>query len=202
MAHYYIGRKMVKMLRHRADAEGLDPDREGFVDLDTLLKHQKMRNYSYQDVVRAIAVDDKMRFQAAKIGDREQIRAVQGHTMDAIRDQTQPVRSLSQLPTFDDYGEYSDLLIHPFHRTTYDQWERIRHHGLCRRFRKYVTFAYGQPMDDSVFIYLDVIKAFDDGLPLYIGSDYLFCSGDDSGYIRPYYFSAVDINGQRIWHNY
>ena len=202
MAYTGLGKTMATILRHTAAKEGLFHDQEGFVDIQDFLSLESMRDFSYDDVVHTMRTDNKMRFEAAQIENQWQIRAIQGHTLPSVFDHSELVRDLSDLRAF----QNSDLtcnIIHPFHRTTVREWNtRVQYEGLNRRYRKYIVFAYGEPMDDDVYIYLDVVRAFRDGMFLYKCGEFLYCMGDRNGCIDPSYFSAVDVCGERVFRQY
>jgi len=89
------------------------------------------------------------------------------------------------------------------HGTYFAAWKTIKTDGLSRMTRNHIHFAIGEIGADGVIsgmrssaqvlIYLDVQKALDDGVPLFVSSNSVVLSPGvgDRGVIGPEYFLAV-----------
>ena len=71
------------VLRHKPEAANVELDKEGYVDLELLLKNiKKIKGYSWvteNDILSIIEQDRKQRFEITKKGNKKYIRARYGH---------------------------------------------------------------------------------------------------------------------------
>ncbi|KAF9186890.1 tRNA 2'-phosphotransferase 1 [Haplosporangium sp. Z 11] len=76
------------LLRHNAEAQGITIRADGYVKIKDVLSHPKFKGYTLVDILTVVDTNDKKRFQILEDdhGNKEYIRAVQGHSMSKIAD--------------------------------------------------------------------------------------------------------------------
>lgn len=130
------------LLRHQPGAIGLTLDREGWADLDTLIRLARAAGQAIdrEQVLEVVASNDKKRFSLSDDGQR--IRAAQGHTATGVA-----IDYAEQVPP-----------EHLFHGTASRFMEAIRAQGLRPGRRHHVHLSdqrdtaiavgtrYGQPV--------------------------------------------------------
>lgn len=81
-----LGLKLKDVLRHQAQAEGLDITSEGWMKLKEALKYVNKfeSKYTDRDVRHEVAVNGKQRFQLRESREGPFVRAVRGHTMKGV----------------------------------------------------------------------------------------------------------------------
>lgn len=89
-----------------------------------------------------------------------------------------------------------------------DAWEIIKKEGLSRMNRKHIHFATemmdskdmvsGMRSSCEVFIRLDVAKALQDGIELFISENKVILTEGHNGVIEPKYFACVEYNVKRV----
>jgi 2'-phosphotransferase len=147
------------------------------------------------DIQNVVLSNDKQRFALNELeGEDGQtqlwIRANQGHSMDNIQPELKPILKVEDIP--------SGIAVHG---TYHKPWKIIQRDGLNRMGRNHIHFAIGE-IDHSqvisgmrsnaqVLIYLDVQKALDDGIPLFLSQNNVVLSPGINGVIAPKYFKEV-----------
>ncbi len=194
-----ISRNLTRLLRHQAVAEGLSIDGAGFVPVQQLLQHASMRSTSFATLQQIVAQCPKQRFQMEKRAgsagaDAWYIRAVQGHSMEAVHDD-QLLRRIDA----DNLYEFP-LVIHGTYR---QNLASIMAGGLSKMSRNNVHFATQIAIGDraisglrksaEILIELDLPTAIADGVvPFYLSTNHVVLSpGDDSGCVPPKYFRCI-----------
>ena len=86
-----LGLKLKDVLRHKAQAEGLEISPDGWMKVSEALKyvnkagiHEVDTKYAEKEVRHEVAVNGKQRFQVKELKGQPYIRAVRGHTMKGI----------------------------------------------------------------------------------------------------------------------
>lgn len=192
----HISKALSWLLRHGALKEGLKISADGFVDVSQILKSNTFKNkYSVDDILRVVTNNDKQRFLTRRIDTGLQIRANQGHSISAV--------SQLELIPITDYTQFENII----HGTYFQYWNSIKEKGLHRKTRNHIHLTFGVPTDLSVvsgirksaeiYIYINLQKAFAEGLLFFLSSNkVVLSSGDREGYIKPKYFlkvySAID----------
>lgn len=186
------------LLRHAAEKQGLKLSPEGFICVDELLRHPSLNRYTISDIRRVVKNNDKQRFTLRNIGDVLEIRANQGHSIQAIE-------RLELTPILD-----ASSVNNVIHGTYMELWPKIKKEGLSRMRRVHIHFASGLPNDPNVisgirrdvnvFIYIDLKKALAAGLKFFHSSNRVILStGDENGVIPPRFFLKVcTANGMLI----
>lgn len=98
--------------------------------------------------------------------------------------------------------ESTTLIIEPLpkciHGTDIKAWNIIKSQGLSKMGRSHIHFAIGEPGDGKVisgcrsncnkYIYIDMIKAMNDGIKFYLSENGVILSDGIDGVIHPKYF--------------
>nr|XP_018671306.1 uncharacterized protein LOC100175594 isoform X2 [Ciona intestinalis] len=195
-----VGISLSSVLRH--NKYGFKVDKEGYVPVDAILKHQhfKKLGLTREEMHRIVRENDKQRFTIQVNEDgMEIIKANQGHSVE--------VSSLN-LMTITDACEFHDVI----HGTFWTAWKSIRKQGLHCRKRMHIHMTTAEPNSDqqvisgmryscNVFVHIDMGQAIKDGIPFFLSENKVILSpGDKNGYLRPKYFRKVEgiSNGKRI----
>ena len=181
-----LGRLLTTILRHRATEMGLTMKADGYIPVREILSLKQrtrskiqLKSHTVADVVSAVQQDSKQRMSVRGEGHNMEIRANQGHSLDAIRDDAllRPVLSPDDLPV-------PGLCVHG---TYYEALDKIMDTsgsntgGLKTMGRKHVHFSTqpfrsnktisGMRKTCQVLIYLDVEKALREGIKIYLSSN-------------------------------
>ena len=83
-----LSKSLSYILRHGAEKEGIRLDEGGFAFVDDILARPHLKRFTFTDVERVVADNDKQRFSLIidKDTGRSKIRANQGHTLEVIAD--------------------------------------------------------------------------------------------------------------------
>ncbi|CAK8698489.1 unnamed protein product [Clavelina lepadiformis] len=187
-----ISKALSAVLRH--NKFGLKVDSEGYITLDTLLRHQlfhKSLSATREAIYRVVETNDKKRF-TINIGEDgvERIKANQGHSVE--------VENL-ELTEITDACDYPNVI----HGTFWNAWRHIKGEGLHKRKRIHIHMTTAEPADENkvisgmkrsctIFIYIDLEAALKDGLEFFLSTNGVVLSpGDEKGYLKPKYFKEV-----------
>ncbi|KAF9186236.1 hypothetical protein BGZ51_002184 [Haplosporangium sp. Z 767] len=181
------------LLRHNAEAQGITIRADGYVKIKDVLSHPKFKGYTLVDILTVVDTNDKKRFQILEDdhGNKEYIRAVQGHSMSKIADLG--------------YEEITDATQVPLvvHGTMFSKWPLISEQGLSKMNRNHIHMAVGLPGEAGVisgmrvrcnlYIHINTARALQDGIKFYRTSNNVILSDgkDGDGIIPPLYFSQV-----------
>ncbi|KAF6152553.1 hypothetical protein GIB67_013000 [Kingdonia uniflora] len=193
-----LGRLMTRILRHMASELSLDIRSDGYVRVQDLLKlnlktfaNISMRSHTVDDVMEAVRKDNKQRFGLLEENGELFIRANQGHTIVTIESESllKPILSAEEAPVCV-HGTYKKNL------------EAIVQSGLKRMKRLHVHFARGLPTDGdvisgmrrdvNVLIFLDVRKALEEGMKLYISENNVILTEGIDGVVPAKYFVKIE----------
>ncbi|KAJ4951323.1 hypothetical protein NE237_028155 [Protea cynaroides] len=193
-----LGRLLTRILRHMASELNLDIRSDGYVKVHDLLKlniktfaNIPLRSHTVDDVREAVRIDNKQRFGLMEENGELFIRANQGHTIETIESESllKPILSAEEVPVCV-HGTYKKNL------------ESILQSGLKRMERLHVHFASGLPMDGdvisgmrrnvNVLIFLDVRKALEDGMKLYISENKVILTEGFDGVVPTKYFEKIE----------
>ncbi|KAM7417528.1 hypothetical protein PAMA_017254 [Pampus argenteus] len=180
-------------LRHGAEQMGLHMGTDGFLYVEDLLAHSRFRTYSFEDVERVVAANDKQRFKLRSHPEdgRLQIRANQGHSVQVMDLELKPVLAGSP-----------DCPAEAVHGSYICNWSSIKQQGLRRMTRNHIHLASGLPGEDGVIsgmrrncdlaVFIDVPKALADGIEFFWSENgVLLTAGDAEGKLLPKYFSRA-----------
>jgi len=183
------------LLRHGAVKEDLIVRRDGFIFLDEVLVHKKIRKYNanISDIKNIVKTSDKQRFAMGVDNEGDMwIRANQGHSFPVPDLQLKTINNILDLP--------NGIAVHGTYKKA---WEIIKSKGLSKMKREHIHMAIGLPDEGvisgmrktvQVLIYIDVEKCLEAGIPLFLSTNGVILSpGNNNGIIPPELFLKVDI---------
>ncbi|XP_027336479.1 tRNA 2'-phosphotransferase 1-like isoform X2 [Abrus precatorius] len=193
-----LGRLLTRILRHMASELNLNMRNDGYVKVNDLLKlnlktfaNIPLRSHTIDDIREAVGKDNKQRFSLIEENGELLIRANQGHTLTAVETESllKPILSAEEIP----------VCVHGTYRKNL---ESILGSGLKRMKRLHVHFSSGLPTDGevisgmrrdvNVLIFLDVRKALDEGMKLYISDNKVILTEGFDGVVAPKYFEKIE----------
>ncbi|XP_020219103.1 tRNA 2'-phosphotransferase 1 [Cajanus cajan] len=193
-----LGRLLTRILRHMASELNLNMRSDGFVKVNDLLKlnlktfaNIPLRSHTIDDIREAVRKDNKQRFSLIEDNGELLIRANQGHTVTAVETESllKPILLAEEVP----------VCVHGTYRKNL---ESILGSGLKRMKRLHVHFSCGLPTDGevisgmrrdvNVLIFLDVRKALEEGMKLYISDNKVILTEGFDGAVPPKYFEKIE----------
>jgi 2'-phosphotransferase len=193
-----LGRLLTRVLRHMATELKLNMRGDGYVKVQDLLKlnlktfaNIPLKSHTIDDIREAVRKDNKQRFGLLEENGELLIRANQGHTITAVESESllKPILSPEEVPVCV-HGTYSKNL------------ESILEFGLKRMKRLHVHFSCGLPTDGEVIsgmrrdvnalIFLDVRKALEEGMKLYISENKVILTEGYDGVVPVKYFEKIE----------
>ncbi|KAK7390108.1 hypothetical protein VNO78_25407 [Psophocarpus tetragonolobus] len=193
-----LGRLLTRILRHMGSELNLNMRRDGYVKVNDLLKlnlktfaNIPLRSHTIDDIREAVQKDNKQRFNLIDENGELLIRANQGHTVMSVETESllKPILSAEEFP----------VCVHGTYRKNL---ESILGSGLKRMKRLHVHFSCGLPTDGevisgmrrdvNVLIFLDVRKALEEGLKLYISDNKVILTEGFDGVVPPKYFEKIE----------
>ncbi|KAL5859899.1 hypothetical protein ACOSQ4_001195 [Xanthoceras sorbifolium] len=193
-----LGRLLTRILRHMASELNLNMRSDGYVKVQDLLKlnlktfaNIPLRSHTVDEIREAVRRDNKQRFSLVEDNEELLIRANQGHTITAVETESllKPIFSAEEV-TVCVHGTYKKYL------------ESILESGLKRMKRLHVHFSRGLPTDGEVIsgmrrdvnilIFLDVRKALEDGMKLYISENKVILTEGFDGTVPVKYFEKIE----------
>ncbi|XP_022973876.1 tRNA 2'-phosphotransferase 1-like [Cucurbita maxima] len=193
-----LGRLLTRILRHMASELNLNMRSDGYVKLQDLLKlnlktfaNIPLRSHTVDDIREAVRKDNKQRFSLLEENGELFIRANQGHTVTVVETESllKPILSAEEVP----------VCVHGTYKTNL---ESILASGLKRMKRLHVHFSCGLPTDGevisgmrrnvNVLIFLDVNKALNDGMKLYMSDNKVILTEGFDGVVAVKYFQKIE----------
>lgn len=182
-----ISKALSYLLRHGALDANLPIDSEGFVPVDNILSHNRLKSLktTFQDIQRITECNDKQRFTLDSIdGGHFKIKANQGHSLKVVGD--------SHLKPLIKTGDFPQVIVHGTYRRNLDAI--VSAGGLSRMGRNHIHFAKGLIGENGVIsgmrhscdvmIYLDVAKVEKAGLQFYESDNgVILCAGNENGIV-------------------
>lgn len=194
LARSRYSRTLSYLLRHGAVKERLNIDEAGYVAVDEILKVPQLRGLTETELVKIVEENDKQRFGLARKNGNLYIRANQGHTIPVKDDALLELLTRSQLEGL--------MAIHGTSAKG-DAWDNIMKEGLKCMSRNHIHMATGLPGDKGVvsgmrrdcatIIYIDLLKAYDDGIAFYKSANGVILTRGINGVLPPAYFKRVDV---------
>ncbi|XP_012083589.1 tRNA 2'-phosphotransferase 1 isoform X2 [Jatropha curcas] len=192
-----LGRLLTRVLRHMASELSLNMRSDGYVKVQDLLKLNMktfadipLRAHTVDDI-KAVRKDNKQRFSLLEENGELLIRANQGHTIKAVESESllKPILSADEVPVC-------------VHGTYKKNVESILNSGLKRMQRLHVHFSCGLPTDGevisgmrrdvNVLVYLNVKKALEEGMKLYISDNRVILTEGFDGVVPVKYFEKIE----------
>ncbi|GMH00597.1 hypothetical protein Nepgr_002436 [Nepenthes gracilis] len=184
-----LGRLLTRILRHMATELNLNVRSDGYVRVQELLKlnlktfaNIPLRSHSVDDIREAVRKDNKQRFSLLEENGELLIRANQGHSMMTVETESllKPILSAEETPGPASFPVTCCLAV-CVHGTYKKNLESILQSGLKRMKRLHVHFSCGLPTDGdvisgmrrdvNVLIFLDVKKALEEEMKLYMSDN-------------------------------
>ncbi|XP_040948532.1 tRNA 2'-phosphotransferase 1 isoform X3 [Gossypium hirsutum] len=193
-----LGRLLTRILRHMATELNLNMRSDGYVKVEDLLKlnmrtfaNIPLRSQTVDDIKEAVRKDNKQRFSLVEENGELLIRANQGHTVMTVESE----RLLKQILSADEV----QFCVHGTYKRNL---ESILESGLKRMKRLHVHFSSGLPTDGevisgmrrdvNVLIYLDVRKALEEGMKLYISDNKVILTEGFDGVVPVKCFEKIE----------
>ncbi|KAL5213439.1 hypothetical protein ABZP36_024286 [Zizania latifolia] len=193
-----LGRLLTRVLRHMASELNLDMRTDGYVRVHDLLKLNlqtfakiPLKSHTVEEIREAVRQDNKQRFSLLEEDGELLIRANQGHTVMTVTSEglLKPILSTDEV----------SVCVHGTYRKNLDS---ILQYGLKRMARLHVHFSSGLPTDGGVIsgmrhsvntlIYLNVSKALQDGMKLYISDNKVILTEGFDGVVPVKYFEKIE----------
>ncbi|KAL3624493.1 hypothetical protein CASFOL_031161 [Castilleja foliolosa] len=193
-----LGRLLTRILRHMASDLKLDMRSDGYVKVQDLLKlnlktlsYIPLRSHTVDEVREAVRRDNKQRFSILEENGEILIRANQGHSLQTVETESllKPILSHEEIP----------VCVHGTYRKNL---ESILEGGLKRMDRLHVHFSSGLPTDGkvisgmrwdvNVIIFLDVRKALEEGMKLYISDNKVILTEGFDGAVPVKYIEKIE----------
>ena len=179
-----IGRTLTKILRH--ELNDYVHDEKGFVDLDLILKSNKIFNeVNINDIKKIVDSDNKSRFSLEYKGNKIFIRANQGHSSGNLNDNNMLKLLKEQIP-----GCY--------HATYSIHLHSIKKNGISKMKRKHIHIAEsdeaksGKRSSCNVKILINMELAMNDGIKFYRSENgVILTEGNENGLLLPKYFLDI-----------
>ncbi|KAL5747089.1 hypothetical protein ACOSP7_024088 [Xanthoceras sorbifolium] len=185
-----LGRLLTRILRHMASELNLNMRSDRYVKVQDLLKlnlktfaNILLRSHTIDEIREAVRRDNKQRFSLMEDNKELLIRAVETESL------LKPILSAEEV-TVCVRGTYKKYL------------ESILESGLKRMKRLHVHFSCGLPTDGevisgmrrdvNVLIFLDVRKALEDGMKLYILENKVILTEGFDGTVPVKYFEKIE----------
>lgn len=182
------------LLRHNAREKGIAIDEQGWVSFADALAFVNDVDeddpwegglVTGDEVESIVQSSDKQRFQICQ--QTQQIRAVQGHTMEGIEPDLIPV-DLQSIPV-------------AVHGTYCEAWESIKTGGVSRMSRNHIHMARDLPGESGVIsgmrwscqvlIWIDLVRAAEAGIQFVQSANGVILSKGMDGVISPEFFVRV-----------
>lgn len=193
-----LGRLMTRILRHMASELNLNMRSDGYVKVQDLLKlnlktfaNVPLKSHTVDEIKEAVQRDNKQRFSLLEKDGELLIRANQGHSVTTVETESllKPILSAEEV----------SVCVHGTYRKNL---ESILQSGLKRMNRLHVHFSCGLPTDGevisgmrrdvNVLIFLDVKRALEDGMKLYISDNRVILTEGFDGVVPVKYFMKVE----------
>ncbi|RLM54570.1 hypothetical protein C2845_PM10G01760 [Panicum miliaceum] len=187
-----------KVLRHMAAELGLDMRPDGYVRVCDLLRlnlqsfaNVPLKCHTVDEIREAVRRDNKQMFSLLEEDGELLIRANQGHTVTTVTSESllKPILSADEV----------SVCVHGTYRK---KLGLILQSGLNRMARLHVHFSSGLPSDGevisgmrqnvNVLIHLDVRKALNDGMKLYISDNNVILTEGFDGVGPVKYFEKIE----------
>jgi len=190
-----VSKTLSWILRHGAKSEGLAMRPDGFVKVTDLLANPKLKTLDLEALQSIVKADAKQRYDLVleEATDSETgtwwMKANQGHSIKTVKLELKPITSVSDIP--------SGVAVHG---TSKDAWEAISTQGLSKMKRNHIHLAQGVTGENAisgvrgssqVFIYINVQRALDEGIKIFLSNNgVVLTEGDERGILGTQFFFA------------
>ena len=179
-----ISKKLSYLLRHGAEKEGLIIRKDGYCKVLDILKYVGISLNKLKEIV---SENSKQRFSLIDESGVYWIRANQGHSVN-VKVEMVEIKDAKEIPI-------------EIHGTNLKAWSLIAKKGLSCMSRQHIHFASGMFGDSGVisgmrkncdvFIYINTVKAMNDGIVFYKSSNGVILTSGKNGILSNIYFEKV-----------
>ncbi|KAG1793120.1 uncharacterized protein HD556DRAFT_1238414 [Suillus plorans] len=212
-----VSKSLSWLLRHGAKNAGLDMRDDGYAKVSDVLSNPMFRDVNFSQLQEIVDKDQKQRFHllaeprsSDSPSDIWWIRANQGHSLQTVTLDMQPITSALDVPM-------------AVHGTTLSAWELIGKftsmrwfvllthlsatQGLSKVKRNHIHLAQGIPGDNvmsgmrnssQILIFVDLQKALDAGVLFYLSANGVVLTEGNEGFLSPTYFQRVEFAKGRL----
>lgn len=178
------------ILRHGANEESLQIDKNGYVDVDVILSHKRFisKKFTLNEIQSVVANDLKQRYALDVLPNGKiRIKANQGHSMANVQMTLSRIDDASKVP----------IVVHG---TFYRFWDKIKAEGLKRMNRNHIHLTENErfTVDTSGFrssseilIFIVISKAMADGVVFYRSANNVILTEGINGVLLNTYFTKV-----------
>lgn len=181
-----ISKKLSYLLRHGAEKEGLIMRKDGYCKVTDILKYLGISLNKLKEIV---SENSKQRFSLIDESGVYWIRANQGHSNKVdVKIEMLEIKDPKEIP----------IVIHG---TNLKAWSLIAKKGLSCMSRQHIHFASGMFGDSGVisgmrkncdvFIYINTVKAMNDGIVFYKSSNGVILTSGKDNILSNIYFEKV-----------
>lgn len=180
-------KKLSKILRHSAKSRGLNIDNGGWIKLNDILKCQEFKNVTNEDILFIVENNDKKRFSIEYRNNIIYIKANQGHSIKSINDDL----LLNEITD----PNYIKIAVHGTFKKSI---KLIKENGLSKMNRNHIHMAKSKDIKSgirknaTVFIFIDVTSAINDGIKFYESENDVILSPGIDGIIPSKYFLSIE----------
>lgn len=178
-----ISKTLSYLLRHGAVKENLPIDSKGYVAVDDLLRHRKLKSYrtTVDDIRRVVETNNKRRFNLEHIDNRLYICANQGHSIEITEDNLMLLKD-------------TEIPLDLFHGTYNKNLELINKQGLKVMNRNHIHLTTNMDYirkSCNVLIYLDIERCLHDGIKFYKSLNDVYLTKGNHGVLDSVYFRKI-----------
>ncbi|KAG7663690.1 TPT1 [[Candida] subhashii] len=192
-----ISKALSYLLRHGALKEKLSINELGYVKINDLLSHPRLKSsqVTRQDIERIVANNDKKRFTISN--DNQFICANQGHSIPQINNDNLIPLNFEDLKNFEIYhGTFKNKLSIIKQSGGLSRMNRNHIHFTCK---EYNTIS-GIKKHSNVLVYIDIGKCMEHGIKFYksLNKVILTCGNEDGMIPWEFITKVVETNGHEI----
>ena len=176
-----ISKSLSYLLRHGAVKEKLNIDQTGYININELLNHNRLKTnkVTLDDIRRIVGNNDKKRFSIVEKEGEIMICANQGHSIKTVNDSNLIQLSKDTIPEEIYHGTYKNKLPAIFNSGGLSKMNRNHIH-----FASSISDVSGIRNSSNVLIYLNIEKCLQSGIVFYRSSNnVILTSGDANGLI-------------------
>lgn len=181
-----ISKSLSYLLRHGAVKENLPIDQDGYISLEKILNHQRLKSFktTLEDIQEVVDTNNKKRFSLKTIGDTTYICANQGHSIEVSNNNLQQLQP-HEIPKI-------------FHGTYKNKLPDILNSGLSKMSRNHIhltdDFEYIRKSCNAL-IFIDVEKCLTDNIIFYKSENNVYLTtGIDGTLPKEYFLTITDRN--------
>lgn len=186
-----LSKLLTWILRHKAIDFGLKVDPDGYVLLDDLLKLDKMKGVTLEQVKKVVENNDKQRFALTEKNSQLYIRANQGHNkrVGSLINDKQLLKKITKPYDICFHGTYKKNI--PLIQKTGLKTMNRKHIHLTNS----VTAKSGIRYNANALVFINMERAIDDGIEFFESDNGVILTEGKDGCIDPKYISEIKYKG-------